>query len=84
VVAEEARQPRAVHERLLEVGAVGVAGQDLADVVLPQLLDVAQQVELVATLEVPAERGAVGRLAALEVVRAVAGAAVQVGEDHEP
>ena len=82
VVAEEARQAGAVQERLLELRAGGVAGQHLADVVLPQLLDVAQEEELVAALEVPAERSAVGRLAALEVVGAVAGAAVQVGEDR--
>jgi len=76
VVAEEAPQPRPLEKGALELHRVLVVGQDLVDVVLPQLVDVAEQPELIAALQVGAERSGVRGLAALKVVGAVPSAAV--------
>ena len=61
-----------------------VALHDLARAVLPQLLDVAEEPQLVACLQVPPERGAVRALAAPEVVRPVPAAAVVIAEHDGP
>jgi hypothetical protein len=72
----------AAFERTPELQRLRVALQHFVHVVLPELLDVAEQPELESPLQVGAERRAVGRLGALEVVGPVAGAAMEVGDDH--
>jgi len=70
-----------VLEHLRIAGALAQHGRR---VVLTQLLRIAENVERVALLEVPHERRAVAGLAAQELVRAVADALVEVGEDDDP
>jgi hypothetical protein len=79
VVAEEALAASGVVEAALERERVLVGRQDLLGRAFPQLLDVAEQQQPVALAEVVGQRGVVGRLAAAEVVGAVAGAAVVIG-----
>ena len=84
VVAPEALEAAGAVVLLLEREGVGVGLQHLVVPVLPELLDVAEEVEPVAPLEVVAERRVVRALAAPEVVGAVARAAMVVAEDDQP
>ncbi len=66
MVSEEAPQSPLLNERPFELEHLVVAVDRLLRTVLPQFLDVTKEPELVTLLVVPAESGAVGRLAGLK------------------
>src|SRR5207342_515853 len=84
VVAPEAFVAFVGVELTLELEDVRVCGEDVLRSGLPGLLDVAEHEETKPVFEVVGERGRIRSLAAAEVVGAVAGALVVVGEDDEP
>jgi hypothetical protein len=85
VVPVEARQAvPALGECGLELQDRAVALNHALGVLLPQLLGIAEDEQLVARLQVVAERGGICVLAAPKVVRRVADALVVVGEDDYP